>query len=183
MKIIRIIVTLGFVWSALKSIEILSHEGSLDMQLFSTAGMSWLLFALIVPCAVCYVWGTVWVWRHHPGGFVAALAAIGLNFVETASGVVISMKDTELAKKCFIASREARGLPVPPDILSMMDNPKSHLMALGISVFFTLIWLYLVLKVRNYHRQTKNLEPQCAVGQALTIGNDEEKRAMDCCCD
>jgi hypothetical protein len=152
---IRVILTIVFGWSALKDVEVLCRRTSMDLQLFTAAGMPWLLYLLLVPAVLCYAGGVVWVWRQYRRGLVLALVALALNLAETGVGGWISMNNTELVKEAHITSREARGLPVRQGVLRMMDIPASHLIPFGMSLAFAALWVFLLVKVDKHHRGTQ----------------------------
>ena len=156
---IRVVLTIVFGWSALKGVEVLCRRTSMDLQLFTAAGMPWLLYLLLVPAVLCYAGGVVWIWRQYQRGLLVALFALALNLTETGIGGVISMKNIDLVKEAHIASREARGLPVRQELLRMMDRPVSHLAPFGMSLAFAALWVFLLAKIAKHHRETKLSQP------------------------
>ena len=156
---IRVVLTIVFGWSALKGVEVLCRRTSMDLQLFTAAGMPWLLYLLLVPALLCYAGGVVWVWRQYQRGLLIVLVALALNLTETGIGGLISMNNTDLVKEAHIASREARGLPVRQEVLRMMDSPASHLAPFGLSLAFAALWVFLLVKVDKHHRATKLSQP------------------------
>ena len=83
---IRVILTIVFGWSALKGVEVLCRRTSMDLLLFTAAGMPWLLYLLLVPAVLCYAGGVVWIWRQYQRGLLVALFALALNLTETGIG-------------------------------------------------------------------------------------------------
>lgn len=149
MTIIRVLVTLSLAWSAFKGVEVLARATSMDYLLFAGAGVGWLLYLLLVPAIIASVSGVVWIWRPFPKGFQTSLFAIVLNMLETVIGGVISMLNTDLAKQSFVSSREARGLPIRPEILKMMDSPASHVIPIVIAIAMSAFWIFLLFKIRR----------------------------------
>ncbi len=157
MKILRPALGLYFAWSFVKGLEILLRSSSTDRILFDTAGLSWLFWPLMLLVLLGKLVGIFYVARLDDAVFVPALVGVVLGFLQTAVGFGIGFFKPGLMKEAFIASREARGLPVRQEMLTMLDNPIASLMPLMLSGLFTviLVGLLVVLKRRTNDQSSK----------------------------
>ena len=160
LRILRPVLTIVFGWSLLKSIDLLARHQSLDRLLFESADMTWIFYALLLALAVCQATALSWIWRRFRRGYLFAFGAIALNLVETAIATAIAVRDTEVAKQAFIASRQSRGLSVRQEVVDLMDNPTTHLVSLAAVVLLGLLWCALIALLIRANKRQPESDPQ-----------------------
>jgi hypothetical protein len=158
MTSIRMVLTLVFGWSLLRTGSFLLRRHSMDLLLLRSAGLEWCFWLLVPAIGVCLVVGLIYLWRPSRTGYRFAVSAIGLNVLETTVAAFVAASNPIAAQEAFVASRMERGLPVYDAAIHTMSNPRSHLVLLAFSVFLAGIWLAL-LYLLGSHRNQRPLRP------------------------
>jgi hypothetical protein len=153
MKVIRILMYIVLGGSAVKGVSVLVRTSSMDYQVFAAAELVWLLYVLVAAMFFCQLTGMLWIYRPFRGGFVAALGAVGLNLIETLIGVGLAVGNPEMVKQAYVTSREARGLPVRPEMMEMMEGGVLLWVPVGIAVPAALLWVALLYSIHRDHQK------------------------------
>ena len=153
MKAIRIILAIVFVWSMSKTFELLFRSGSMDRVLFEAAGLSWLFWSFFVPLALLQAGAVYFVVDPRSRvAFRAAVGAVILGFVETATASALALGNPELLRQAIITSRTERGLAVRPEVLRLAESPVAQLLPAIVSAILGCVWLFLVVRMRTHAR-------------------------------
>lgn len=149
MKILRLALALYFAWSFLKGLDILLRSSSTDRILFDTAGLSWLVWLMMLLVLLGKLVCILYMARLDSALFVPALVGVALGFLQTAFASGIGFFKPGLMKEAVIASREARGLPVRQEMLTLLDNPAANLMPAIASGIFAAILVGLLVALKR----------------------------------
>ena len=144
MKALRVILTVLLGWSALKGVEVMVRASSVDRIIFEGAGLGWLFWALAPPTVLLLAVAVWYLWRPSRAGYRIAQAAVLLHFAESALGAALGFRDPALLRDAVVASREARGLAVRPELLEAMGSPVIHALALAFALLVTAVALGLL---------------------------------------
>lgn len=144
MKVLRVILTVVLGWSALKGVEVMIRPSSVDRIIFEGAGLGWLFWALAPPTVLLLAVAVWYLWRPSRAGYRIAQAAVLLHFAESALGAALGFRDPALLRDAVVASREARVLPVRPELLEAMGSPVIHALALAFALLVTAVALGLL---------------------------------------
>lgn len=144
MKVLRVILTILFGWLALKGAEVMVRPSSVDRIIFEGAGLGW-LFWVLAPTIVLLLTAAVrYLWRPSLAGYRIAQAAVLAHFAEGAVGAALGFRHPGMLRDAVVASREARGLSVRPELLEAMGGPLIHVLALGFAAGMTAVALILL---------------------------------------
>lgn len=144
MTAIRILLTIVFGWTLLKTIGILMRQDSMDLLLLSHAGLGWSFWVIVPTIAVLLLGALAYLWVPTQPLYRTAQAAVVLGVLETSLVGIIAMNNPQAAKDAFVASRIGRGLPVRDEVVQLMDSPASHLLPLCIGIALAGVWLFLL---------------------------------------
>jgi len=153
MTAIRILLTVVFGWSLLKTGSLLVRDDSMDLLILTSGGLAWSYWLLVPAIAVCLAGALTYLWWPADVLYRLAQAAVILNVVETTMASLVAMSHPGAAIAAFVASRKGRGLPVRDDVVRPMDSPSTHLVPLAISVLLGALWLMLLHLLEKGRRQ------------------------------
>jgi hypothetical protein len=165
MVLIRLVLSVVFLWAIGKTVSVLFFFDSMDLLLLRDKDEEW-LFWLIVPVAGLLTIGAlIYPWAPSAALYHVAQAAVALGLLETLLVGLLAADDPTGAKEAFVAARHSRGLPVREEVLELMDNPNVHYWPIMLAAVMAALWLYLLFVLeRSRRRDEKERSETTATG-------------------
>lgn len=119
-----LVLLLFFCWLDARALGwIVFPRASASWHFYEALGAAWLHYVLQAVTVALAATATGYLWRPSDGWLQSSLLAIGVLSATTLAGTWMTVRHLDLARSSYAASREARGLPVPPERLAELFTP------------------------------------------------------------
>ena len=148
-----VILGLWFLWAVGQDAMALAQfRTGTDYHVFWSTGRPWLFFMLAIPVLMLDLGALIALGRAsvHGHRFVIG-AAIASIFYTIISGSLL-MHDLDGVRAAYEASREARGLPVRPEVAERVFQADTVLITLGVAILLNFVVAVLGWANRGYFR-------------------------------
>jgi hypothetical protein len=133
------LVALFLLWSSLRALwSVLLAETNPNYRLASELGFGLLFVGGQMVYTLLGVTGAAAVWWRWRNAMPLATAALAVYTAMTLSGLLQMRANPVAARNAYAASREARGLPLPPGRLDELFSPAGQKLAWGIGAVLCL---------------------------------------------
>lgn len=141
------------VWGVFKSISMLFHSGSIDVQLLSVYNVSFFYYVYILLVIIFGIYLVYAFWKAKKAGYKAFFWFSGIHVVYTLLAMIMSLFLREKVIDFYTKSRLDRGLSV--DNIEMVTRPGFLVIGSITTILLYLTLSYYVFRKKNYFFENK----------------------------
>jgi hypothetical protein len=146
-----IVLIIWFLWLLGRNVmSVLSWGDSMDMAIYSGQGLTPLFFVMATGAFDLELSTLFFLFRPARMGLWLGLASVIWSVSQGAVVTALAIADLETAKAAYIASRQARGLSVRPELYDALFSPSGLIGVLGVVILINAVVALLLLLSRRY---------------------------------